>query len=469
MKRQFKLWGTRTLAVVIIVVAAQKWGVPVYKDYVKKKVTEAYVPTAKAKKGKFVVSFHEIGTLEAEKSVPVTSEVSGKIISLVDDGVSVQAGDVIFELDTVESQRDVRNKQLALRDAQAAVDTTKADLDILKESNKTEIEKAQKQLEYEKSQQQRSEEQLEKKKRLAAEKLIPGDQVSQAELDLEAKKLAVDKSELDRRLKEKEVQSKEEQKRADVAKVEFTRDIRQMDLDEAQRNVERAIIKAPASGLVVIRKDWTPDGRRKLQEGDNVRPRQTVCTLPNLSAMLVKIQLGESDAPRIRVGVPVLIRLEAVPKKVFHGTVEEISSLATESPWWEPGATPGRKNFEVTVKVKEVDAKTLKPGMTADVEFICDTVADAVFVPLESVVEREGKMYVFVKKGGKYERVAVKIGKSNDSFVVMKKGVKAGNILALRDPTKPLEEQEAGIAKPEEAKKKEEKKAAPIPGTEAAN
>ncbi len=464
MKRQIKLWGTRTLAVALVLVAGQRWGVPLYKEYFEEKQTTAYVPTAKVRKGTFVVSFHEIGTLEAEKSVPVASEVSGKIITLVDDGVTVKAGDLLVELDATDLLREVRTRELSLNDAQTAVDTANAELALLVESNKTEKEKAQKQLDYEISQRKRAEDQLETKRELAAEELIPGNQVDQAELDLEAKKLAVEKSELDKELKKTEVESKEQQKAAEIVKLEYRRVRRQDDLDEANRNVEQAIIRAPASGLVVISKDWTPDGRRKLQEGDNVRPRQTICRLPDLSDMLVKINVGESDAPRIYVGVPVLIRLEAVPDKVFNGTVDEISNLATEARWWEPGATPGRKNFEVTVKVKEVDPKTLKPGMTADVEFICDTAENSVFVSLECVTESKGKTYVFVKDGDTYERRQVETGKPNDNFIIIKRGVRPGEVIALRDPTKPLEEQEAGVSTPEEDEKDEKKQPVPIPG-----
>jgi multidrug efflux pump subunit AcrA (membrane-fusion protein) len=45
------------------------------------------------------------------------------------------------------------------------------------------------------------------------------------------------------------------------------------------------------------------------------------------------------------------------------------------------------------VAVKESDPKVVKPGMTADVEFICDTVSNTIYVPLESVNERNGKTY----------------------------------------------------------------------------
>jgi multidrug efflux pump subunit AcrA (membrane-fusion protein) len=160
--------------------------------------------------------------------------------------------------------------------------------------------------------------------------------------------------------------------------------------------------------------------------------------------MQVKIQVGESDAPKVKIGMKTLLRLDAAPAKVYHGVVKDISSLATEASPWDSGSMPGRKNFEVTVAVKETDRKVIKPGMSADVEFICDQVSKAMYIPLESVVEKDGKTFVYVKKGKKFVPVQVKLGKQNDNFACVLKNLHKGDVVALRDPTRPLDEQEAG-------------------------
>ena len=275
--------------------------------------------------------------------------------------------------------------------------------------------------------------------------------------------MAVAKGGAQLELKKKEIESKEKQKEAEIRNVQFRADMAKSTLDQTKSRMSSAVIKAPAAGLVVIAKDWTPDGRRKLQEGDSVRPQQTICTLPDLSTMLVKVQVGEADAPKMRLDMPVLIRLEAVPEKTFHGSVKDISSLATEASPWE-GGTPGKKNFEVTINVKEKDPKIIKPGMTANAEFICDRIERAVYAPLESIVERNGKTYVFVKDGGRYNRTQVNTGKQNDNFICINKGLQKGQVIALRDPTRELEAQEAGASAPAPEKEKKPKQTPPIPG-----
>lgn len=465
MKRQIKLWGSRTLVLVFLVTAGQYWGAPLYKQYFVKKKVDAFVPTAKVQAGKFVVSFHEIGTLEAEKSVPVNAEVGGKIITLIGDGKEVSAGALIAEFDTTEMQREVRAKELAHQNALADVGRAKSELAILQESNRTEVEQAEAQLNYDKNELERAKKELQKQKDLADQKLVPRYKVDDAGLAVTSKEFAVQKGEKDLALKKKEVQSKEEQKQADVRNVEFKEHMAALELEEAQRQVKKSSLVAPASGLVVISKDWTPDGRRKLKEGDSVRPRQTICELPDLTSMLVKVQVGESDAPKVRVGLPTMIRLEAVPNKVFHGTVSDVASLAVEPSPWDTNATPGRKNFEVTIRVREVDPKSLKPGMTADVEFITDTMDKATYTPLEAVNERSGTTFVYVKDGKRYIRRNVKTGKNNDNFICIKSGLREGEVVALRDPNRPLEQQEAGTA--EQNREQDKKpKPAPVPGSD---
>jgi len=269
MKRQIQLWGTRVLMVALVIVATQKWGLPLYKQYFSPKKNVVFVPTATVKSGQFTVSFHEIGTLAAEKSVPVYGEDDGKIIWIVPEGTIVKKGDKIAEMDTTTVVREVRNQKLTLKNAEADVARAEEQLRMLKLSNQTDLDKQIADRDFTKTEYEMSQKTLERKKRLAEQKLIPGDQVEQADLDVRAKKLSLDKAEADLKLKQKDIESKETQGQADVNKVKFARDIQQRNLDELQGQVTSGIISAPAPGMAVISKTWGgPGDYRKLQAGD---------------------------------------------------------------------------------------------------------------------------------------------------------------------------------------------------------
>ena len=448
MKYQLRLWGVRIAILALIVIAVKQWGMPLYKQYFTPKKVEAYVPTAPVREGRFVVSFQSIGTLQAENTAPVASEMSGKIVAVVAEGSMAKEGDVLVELDTTEIEKEVRDKQLNHQNALADVTRANETLGILRESNKTDLEKTQAQFDFDQGELERAKIDLEKMKLLAEEKLVKTSDVEDAQRKVRQQELVVLKGTKDLALKKKETESKERQEEANVRKVQFAADMSKSNLDEEMRHMKRAIIKAPTNGMVVLDTMYIGSGqRRKIKVGDMVERRQRVCDLPDLTSMLVKVSLGEADTPRISLELPVTVRLDAIPNRVFHGTVKDISTLATEKMPWEAGAAaPGTKNFDVTVALKEADPRTLKPGMTANVEFICDTIKKTAYVPIESVAERNGKTHVFLKNGKRFERTIVETGKANDSFVSITKGLRKGQLVALRDPTARGEEQETESA-----------------------
>lgn len=467
MKRNIQVWGSRSFMLILVVFAVQRWGVPTYARYFSPKKVSVFVPTAEVKKGKFTVSFHEIGTLGAEKSVPVYGEDDGKIIWIVPEGTMVKPGDRICEMDTTGVQKELRNQRLTVKNAEAEVGRAEEELRMLKLSNETELAKQQADYDFNVNELEIARQEKAKLEALAKEKLVPRDEVDKADLTVRSKKLAVDKGKADLELKKKDIQSKETQKQAEVSKVVFALNIQKSNLEELQGEMKGGVINAPASGMTVISKTWAgPGDYRKLQAGDTLHRRQTICQLPDLGHMQVRVNVGESDAPKVKIGMAALVRLEAVPDKTFHGTVREISSLATEGNPWEGTGTPGRKNFEVVVALKESDPKMLKPGMTADCEFICEAVASAVFVPLETVIEKNGKTYVFVKNGKRFERKQVVTGKYNDNFIIITRGVQKGQKIALRDPTKPVDEESSGTAGSIEQKEDKEPAVPPTPAGE---
>ncbi len=457
MKRQIFVWSGRILVVVLLALALKYWAIPAYKNYFAEEEKDVVVPSTKVEKGKFTVSFHEVGTVEAENSVPVQSQIEGKIIELVEDGIYIRPGEVIAVLDTTKIEQSISTQELAYQNEVANVKRQESELEMLKESNKTDLEKAEADLAFNESELKRARKNLEKSKELLAEQLIPASEVEQAEIEVKTKELAVDKGNKDLELKKKEVKTKEEQKKADIANATYQRDLKKEELERTKRQLQDAVIRSPASGMVVLARFWDGSDRRKFAEGDNLWPNRQVCTIPDLSSMLANVRINESDAPKIEKGTPVNIVLEAIPDRSIKGKVKDISTLATELRPWQ-GGTPGQKTFDVTVSLSESDPQSIKPGMSADVEFVLDVIDDAVYVPIEAVFEIDQKTWSYTKNGKKFKRVEVKTGKRNENHVVIEKGLSEGQEIALVDPFLARED--------ERADKKEENDTAPVPEKE---
>jgi RND family efflux transporter MFP subunit len=466
-KQQIKIWGSRVIILALLIYGGQRWGEPIYKQYFTPKKVEVFVPTGKARSGKFLVSFHEVGALQAEKSVPVTSDVQGKIITILPEGTIVKPADIIAVLDPTDLKRQRDQQVLQYNNSQADVERTKAQQKLDEASYQTDLDQATAEQKYNDSELSIAKQVLEKKKALLDEKLIAGAEVDEAEGNVRSRQLTVDKGKLQYALKEKEIESKKRQKQSEVSNMEFRQQMAKMQLDEFDKQMKSTTITAPAPGMLVLAKTRDPNGWRPFAVGDTVYPRTSICTLPDLSSMIVKVAVGETDIPKVTLGLRCLVRLDAIPNKTFHGSIKNIASLATEQDIWQGGGTPGKKIFDVTIALDEADPKTLKPGMSADVEFVCESIAKALYVPIEAVIERDGKTLVYVKDGKKFERRVVKAGKRNDNDVCITKGLAAGDVIALRDPTRSMDEQEAGgAANPEkEANPKDKKTTVPIPGS----
>lgn len=88
-------------------------------------------------------------------------------------------------------------------------------------------------------------------------------------------------------------------------------------VDMALLNLSYTVITAPTDGYL---------GRRTIEEGQLVNPGQTITTIIPDSRKWIVANFKETQMSRINPGQDVEIRIDALPGKVFRGTVSAISS-----------------------------------------------------------------------------------------------------------------------------------------------
>jgi HlyD family secretion protein len=76
----------------------------------------------------------------------------------------------------------------------------------------------------------------------------------------------------------------------------------------------------------------------------------------------------------------------------------------------------------------------LRPGLLADVEIIVEKIPNAIHIPTQAVFEREGKLVAYVKNGNRFEERAFTPLKRSESTIVVDKGLRPGEVVALADP-----------------------------------
>ncbi|MFC2144174.1 efflux RND transporter periplasmic adaptor subunit [Acidobacteriota bacterium] len=181
-------------------------------------------------------------------------------------------------------------------------------------------------------------------------------------------------------------------------------------LESAEIQFAYTEIRAPFDALVVT---------RDIKLSQYVTPGTTLFRVSDFTPLLCRIEVPEKEFPRIRVGQPAHIRVEAYPGDSFSAAVARL----------RPTVDAATGTFTVTLEV-EGQGK-LRPGMFASVYLETDTHADAVVIPRDALVLDSLGDTVFVKSGDEAERREVRLGLRSENSVEVLEGLAEGDLLIV--------------------------------------
>lgn len=171
-------------------------------------------------------------------------------------------------------------------------------------------------------------------------------------------------------------------------------------------------LHAPQAGIVT-----TLDVR----EGQRVGAGQTLMTLNGLSTVWIEAALPQATAGAVRGGTPATVAVDALPGRVFHGTVETLL----------PDIDPTTRTQRARIVLDNPDG-ALSPGMFATVQL--DPVqGEAVsVVPDDALIATGGQTRVIVAEdGGHFRAVAVRTGRSASGYTEIREGLTGGEKVVI--------------------------------------
>ncbi len=369
--------------------------------------------TAEAKRGEFDVVVVETGELQAAHSRSVTAPVMASagrtqlaIQYLAPEGTRVDSGALLVAFDPADQLKTMSDKENDLKAAQA-------DLQKMKAQQKSDAEDAE--MAYENAQ-------------LAYKlaKLSDDDMKFESASKQEESKLELKKAELAYKQAKDNLKGKSLVRRSDLATQNLKVAQISSALDQAKSDLDKLTVHAPATGLIVYQRNWSTD--KKFVRGDQCWAGQPVMLLPDLSHMEADLEVNEVDISKVEAGQPVIVRLDAFPDRKFTGTVKTVASIGNPKE-----SNPSVKVFEVMVDLAQADS-ILRPGMTVSARIQVSTIPNVISVPIESVFDDHGKPVVYVEHGSSFEKRSVTLGEKNDNFIVVTKGIRAGDKVSLVDP-----------------------------------
>lgn len=374
-------------------------------------------PVSSVRAGEFKVSITETGELRATNSVAISAprvRTNLQIVYLAPKGQEVDEGDTLVVFDGTELQQAIDEKLADLEIARSNLEKSQASMASAMAGLDAQLQTAQasyRQAELRLQQMQFEAEVAREEQQLA---------LLQAEINLERARANIEQQQIIDEAELVTLELRVRQAEADLAK--------------ARRDLDQMTMLAPQPGLVVYKEIWKGGDFGEVRIGDTPWRGQALIELPDLSQMEVITSVNEVDVSRVAVGQRADIVLDAFPERKFSGVVNEVSTLARV----EDEDVGDVKVFDVVIRVEETDP-VLKPGMTVSATIIIETIAEAMWVPLDAIFSVEGQTVVYRQSGG-FRSVPVELGIRNDNFVVVTSGLEAGERVSLVDPTKPFDE-----------------------------
>jgi len=410
--------------------------------------------TDKVRSGVFTHDVVERGEIESSSNVEVRSQVQSRsgggapIIEIVPEGTVVAEGDFLVKLDDSSLRDELTQQQSVVNASDSLVIQSVANLETAKIAKE----------EYEQGTFKQDEETLQSESFVAEENLRRAQEYARhsdrlasrgyvTQVQLEADQFAVKKAEADLALsntklmvlrtytKKKMLEQLEANIKIAEAKLKADQKTNQLDrskLEFIQSQIEKCVINAPAAGQVVYANE--SGGRNGadvvIQEGTVVRERQVIIRLPDPAKMQVKARINESRIDYVREGLPVVIRLDALPGTELNGTVRRVSDYPIPSGWFGSNV----KEYATFIEIFD-PPHAMRPGMTAEVAIRTEQLENALQLPAQAVFERGGKHWCIVPTGAELSAKQVKIGATNDKFVVIKDGLQKDEAV-LSNPRK---------------------------------
>ena len=127
----------------------------------------------------------------------------------------------------------------------------------------------------------------------------------------------------------------------------------------------------------------------------------------------------------------------AAPRRHTRSGLEQLEAMVKQGVTSAGFTEEDRKGAKLPLPPEE-DSQVqvlLRPGLLADVEIQVEKLPDVIHVPAQAVFQKNGQFLVYVQKNGKFEPRPVQLVKQSESMMVIASGVKAGEIVAMADPS----------------------------------
>jgi HlyD family secretion protein len=374
------------------------------------------------------------GKVYPEVEVKISPDISGEITELnVQEGDSVKKGQVLARIyaDIYNIQRDQAASGVA--QSQAQVSTSQA-----------QASNAQAALGALEAQLEQAERTYNMQKQLFDDKVISRNEFNVAESNYRSSKANYNAA----------VQSLKGNK-ANIQSARANVQTAQASLQRANKDLGRTVIVAPTDGVISLLS--VKKGEKVAGNSFNVGTE--MMRIADMQKIEVRVDVGENDIPKVKLGDSAIIKVEAYDGKKFKGIVTQIASSnngAAAQNALNTGSTDVTQ-YKVYVRIlpesyMDIIGKgrfPFRPGMSANVDIQTETHTNVLSVPINAVTTREKEdsvkdkmakadaaagidddldvlVFVVDSATGKVKKANVKTGIQDINYIQITAGIKPG-------------------------------------------
>ena len=359
----------------------------------------------RATRGDLVTGFEVTGALASMSSErlgpPQLTDVwEFKIAMIAPEGAEVKKGQPVVGFDTSELQRKLDEKTAEADQARKQIEKERADLSLRTKDERLKLSEAEARL------------------RKTSLKLDAPPDI----LGINERKTAEIEHSIARRetaAAKARLEALEAAARARIGLLESKLQDASDVVARTQDSIRQMMRTAPRDGTVVY--ITTRNDKKKI--GDNCWKGERVIEIPDLTRMKAEGEVDEADAGRVAVGQRVTLRLDAYPDDELGGTITMVARTVQR----KRNTQDPVKVLRVDIALDKTDPAKMRPGMRFQGTIELGRVKNAILITREAVFVSSDGPYVHRRDALVVDLVPVRLGRENDKFVEVVKGLTAGD------------------------------------------
>lgn len=196
----------------------------------------------------------------------------------------------------------------------------------------------------------------------------------------------------------------------------------ELQLQQLRDQEEALVVESDTAGVVV-------------NVNEDIASNAAVITIAS-SVFEIEGTLSEYDTAAVEKGQEVTVTAKALPEKSWSGEISDVSSLPVSSESIAGGRGDQVTAYPFSVTFAETPDQ-LKQGYHVNLEIVVAKHEGAVVLPFDSIINENGKEYVYVFKSGKIEQREISTGLVKGKWNEITSGLKKGETVVL-DPSEDL-------------------------------